>query len=179
MDALKIKYKNQICNIICQTNHFNDFLRQLEDKLKNNFFQKSNCLKAFFSFPFPLQSEQYISLYTLCDLYHTLIIGFEHNDDSKKMKLLEHCFYSGNTYKLNEDIVYVGDIEKDVYITTNSNLYVIGNVYGTIDMLFPEIELSASSFDNAKIRIFDSKYQNLTNILPCKVYYEDGKIKQS
>lgn len=179
MDALKIKFQNQTCNIICQTNHFYDFLRQLENKLKNNFFRQSDCLKAFFSFPFSLKEEEYTALYTLCDLYHTLIIGFNTNEEYKKMKLLEHCFYPGNTYHLQEDVVYVGDIEKDVYITTNANLYIIGEVKGTIDLLFPELEVSASSFTGTKIRIFDTKFHHLTKTAPCKVYYEDGKIKQS
>ncbi|MDD3049369.1 MAG: hypothetical protein PHQ89_05300 [Bacilli bacterium] len=179
MDALKIKYQNQTCNIICQTNHFNDFLCQLENKLKNNFFSKSDCLRAFFSFPFHLMNEQYLSLYTLCDLYHTIILGFNQKDEKCKMKLYEHCFYAGNTYYLKEETIYVGDIEADVYITTNANLYIIGNVEGTIDVLFPNLEVSGSSFDNAKIRIFDTKFHNVTNIAPCKVYYEDGKIKQS
>lgn len=179
MDALKLKYQNQTCNIICQTNHFYDFLRQLEDKLKNNFFQRGDYFRAFFSFPFPLQSEQYTQLYAICDLYHTLILGFNKYEDTSRMKLYEHCFYAGNTYQLKEEAVYVGDIDKDVYITTNANLYIIGNVLGKIDILYPELEISASGFVDAKIRIFDSKFQNLTNLAPCKVYYEDGKIKHS
>ncbi|NBK98173.1 MAG: hypothetical protein EOM50_09155 [Erysipelotrichia bacterium] len=181
MDALKIKYQNQICYMIAQTNHFDDFLKQLEIKLTSNFFLKSDCLQAFFSFPFSLQSEQYRALYTLCDQYHLLVLGFLNvkQDIEKKMCLYERCFYAGNTYNLTQDVVYVGDIEKDVYITSSANFYVIGNVYGTIDLLHSNQELSAYAFVDAKIRIFDSKFQNMTNNAPCKVYYEDGKIKQA
>lgn len=171
MDALKIKYQNQKCLIECTTAQFHVFLEELKEKLTNRFFYKEGYFEAFFSFPFDLSETQCSDLYTICNQNNTYIMGIEQSDKNSNSILLERCFFNGGEYYLDTECVYVGDIDKDVHITTSSNLYVIGKIKGIVDLLHEHCELSASSFECAKIRIFDSSFQNVTNCAPCKVYY--------
>lgn len=178
MASLKIKYQNQKCLIECISAEFDVFMNEFKEKLTNRFFFKEGYFEAFFSFPFPLEEIQLLELYALCNQNHTYIMGIESEEETHESILLEHCFFNGGEYRLEKDCVYVGDIDKDVHITTNKNLYVIGKAQGVIDLLYPECEMSASAFEEAKIRIFDSKFQNVTNCAPCKVYYENEEIRK-
>ncbi len=176
MDVLKIKYQNQLCSITALTADFNAFLSGLEEKLKLHFFQQKVQFHAFFSFPYELSKEELLSLYQICDHYHALIDGFSLPKKDASLKVMNHCFYAGNSYVLLEDTVYIGDIESDVDVSCACNLYVIGTVRGKIDLLFPQLNITAIAFDDARIRIYDTKFQNMTNFSTKSVYYDNGKL---
>lgn len=171
MASLKIKYHNQDITIYCLTSDFLEFLNELKNKLRNSFFHQEEGFKAYFSFYSPLTCDEILKLYELCEEYNTYIIGIDYKKETS-MILKQHCFYNGESYELHDNVVYIGDIEKDVYIKTGYNLYVVGQIKGKIDILFPNLEVSASALDGACIRIYDSKFHHLTKYVPCKVYYE-------
>lgn len=176
MASLKIKYHNQNITIYCLTNDFSIFIKELKDKLRNSFFHREEGFKAYFSFIYPLLSEHILQLYEVCDEYRIYIIGIDYKKETN-MILKKHCFYNGESYVLHNNVVYIGDIEKDVYIKTGYNLYVVGKIKGKIDVLFPHLEVSASSLEDACIRIYDSKFHHLTKYVPCKVYYGEEELK--
>ncbi len=174
MDSLKICYHNQVCTIKCLDNDFSLFIKQLQEKLQNRFFQTKDHFQAFFSFPFVLDEANMIALSEVCDRCSTLIMGIDmptHVDDEIKIK--QHSFYNGNHYCLHGSHVYIGSIDEDVSVVCDGDLYVIGEIRGQVDLLYSHSRLSASSLSSARIRIFDSSFQNLTNIAPCSVYYDD------
>lgn len=177
MDALKIKYHNQTCTIICLENDFTLFLEQLKQKLKNSFFHSKGYFQAFFSFPYTLNAKQLIDFVIVCDLCDTLIQGIQMPSFRVSCCILQSCFYNGNQYELHGEHIYIGNVESDVRIVCDHSLFVLGEVKGEIDLLYPEHKVSASSFHQARIRIFDSHFQNVTNPAPCCVYYDNEKIQ--
>ncbi len=175
MDALTIKYSKNKYTITCLTHDFKVFLYELESKLNNSFFQKGYFYTCF-SFSFTLTSKQLYDLYSLCELHNTLI---KEINDAKKIVQLAHkhdCFKAGGKYYVSQDLLYIGDVHKDVEVVSGANLYIIGEVYGTIDLLYSDLEVCSTSFVNAKVRIFDTVFQKTTINTPCKVYYKDELI---
>lgn len=177
MASLKLIYKNQKCRIECTNTLFPAFLLELEDKLKHSFFFKKGYFEAYFSFPFVLSDEECIDLFALCDQYHTYVMEIEPKESEEESLLLEHCFFNGEEYTLSKECIYIGDIDKNVHIISCASIYVVGEVKGIIDLLHKECEIHASSFKEARIRLFDSEFQSVTNCAPCKVYYENESIK--
>lgn len=177
MAILKIKFQNKKCRIECQEALFPAFLLELEEKLKCQFFYKNGYFEVYFSFPFKLNDAQCEQLFALCDMYHTYVMEIEHSIDHDESVLMEHCFHNGEIYTLTSECIYIGDIDKNVQIISNKSIFVVGKVKGIIDLLYKDCSINASSFEDARIRIFDSAFQNVTNNAPGKVYYENEKIK--
>lgn len=174
MDSLKICFHNQVCTIKCLDHDFSVFIKQLKEKLQNRFFHTKDHFQAFFSFPFILDEHKMITLSNVCDACSTLIMGIDMPTcTDEEVQVKQHCFYNGNRYCLHGTHVYIGNIEKDVHLVCDGDLYVIGEIRGEIDLLYSHLHISASSLSFARIRIFDSHFHNLTNISPCSVYYDD------
>lgn len=175
MDALTIKYQNNNYTVTCLTHNFKQFLYELDNKLKNSFFSKG-CFCTCFSFSYHLSAKQLYDLYMICDENNTMI---KEINDNKTMVQLAHkhdCFNVGETYYISKDMLYIGDIQQGVEIISGANLYIIGSMEGTIDLLYPHLEVCSHCFNEAKIRIFDTSYQKTTINAPCKVYYKDELI---
>lgn len=177
MASLKLRYQNQKCRIECTATLFPAFLLELEEKLKHSFFFKKGYFEAYFTFPFSLSDKECIDLFSLCDIYHTYVMEIETKEEEVESILLEHCFFNGEEYFLEKECIYIGDIDKNVHITSSESIFVVGEVRGVIDLLHKENEIHASSFKEARIRLFDSTFQTVTNTAPCKVYYENENIK--
>lgn len=177
MDASKITCSNKTYTITCLSYDMNLFIEEIKNKFNHSFYYEKGDFKTCFSFPFSLSLQQYQQLFQVCDAYHINVLGFHHKEEKRSMSLLQSCFYPGEKYELFEDTVYVGDIEEDIHISTGCHLYVVGQVRGKVDLLYQDLELSASSFLQAKVRIFDTTFQNVTKLSPCKVYYEEEEMK--
>lgn len=177
MASLKIRYKDQKCRIECTGAHFPAFLLEFENTLKSGFFTRKKNAELSFFFPFALGKEECLSLFRLCEQYNVYIMEINPISNNKEIEYLHHCFHNGETYYLHKECIYVGDIEKDVHLVSNHDIYVIGCMKGVLDLLYKDNTLIAASLKDARIRIFDSSFHNLTNCAPCKVYYEHEKIK--
>ena len=177
MASLKIRYQNKQCRIECTGALFPAFLLELEETLKSSFFKVKGYSEIYFSFPFQLSNQECLQLYALCENYHVYVMEIQPYHKMKQIQYLRNTFHNGEEYYLYEECIYVGNIEKDVRIITNHDLYIIGEVRGIIDVMHKTCCLYASSLQNCRIRIFDSEFHNLTKYAPCKVYYENEKIK--
>lgn len=177
MDASKVTCLNQTYTITCLCYDMEVFLEEIKSKFSHSFYHEKGVFETYFSFPFSLSMKHYQDLFAVCDAYHILVLGFHQEEKSQEMTLLQDCFYAGETYELHNDTVYVGDIEKDIHISAGCNLYVVGQIRGKVDLLYQDLEVGASSFSQAKVRIFDTSFQNVTKLAPCKVYYEEEEMK--
>ncbi len=174
MDALKIKYKDNRYKIVCHTYDFSLFLNELENRLKNDFF-KEHRFSACFSFPFSLDEKQLFDLYLICEYCDILIYELDCNFAYSQLKCEQQVFDPLGSYTIYQDSIYLGDIERGVQIQCAANLYVLGEVRGSIDLVYKHVSVKAASFNGAQIRGFDTAFHKTTNFSPSSVYYKDGQ----
>lgn len=149
-----------------------EFLVELEKRLRL-FHAQEKAFEAFFHLPM-LSYASLRALFQLCEETHILIKGL---DEIKQpiLQIKEGTLRSGQQLVLKQDTLWIGDIRKDSYVTTMGNLYVIGKVEGTIDVCYADCVVAASGFD-AKVRICDSRFHNVTSSAPQKAYYNDRQV---
>lgn len=130
---------------------------------------------AFFCLSFTPSSVNLMELFEICRNHGTLISGIRQpvKDKKKELNIIEKDLSGGQTYYFKEDVILLGNIEKDCYVVSEANLFVLGHVKGNVDMLFNDCILYAASLFEATIRIHVSPYQIMTNSASCKVYYKD------
>lgn len=174
MVQIKIKAVKKEYHVFAYFDNFYEFMNQLAKKLQK--CSEYTTFVAFFHLP-SLTDEQALILLDTCNKMNVLIKGINPSEDKHEIKIIKQNLIRGNTYQFHESVILLGSIEEDVYITSESSLYVIGDVQGTIDFTYENCKLYASYVD-ASIRICDSQFQNVTSFLPVEVYYEQCAVKQ-
>lgn len=174
MVQIKIKAIKKDYHVFAYFDDFYEFIKKLLGKLQK--CSEHTTFVAFFHLP-ELSDEQMMTLFYECNKINVLIKGINPQDEKNEIKIIKSNLTSGNMYQFKDPVLLLGSIEEDVYITTKSSLYVVGDIKGTIDFFYDDCKLYASFID-ARIRICDSQFQNVTSFLPVEVYYEQCTIKQ-
>lgn len=105
-----------------------------------------------------------------------VVQGIGERNMLSSMKIWDQPLYAGQSYDFEEDTLILGDIPNDTYITAHHNLYVVGELEGCIDLMHEDCECCCSSSNDAKIRIFDSSFQNLTFFTASRLYYKNHQV---
>lgn len=134
-----------------------------------------NKFKAFFNCK-DLNEIQFIELLKICNESNTVFLGFIKPKKEKTINIYNEKIYSGDCLKFYEDTLILQDIPFDCFIESSGNLYIIGKVKGKINLIYQDCKISASLYENAFIRIFDTNYQNTTNFACTTYYYLDKQL---
>lgn len=133
--------------------------------------------KAFFDCP-ECNENQLIQLLDICEKSSTLFLGFIHHPESAYVHVYHQKIYAGEEIVLNEDTMILQDIPKDCFIRCYGNLIVIGEIKGCIDLQYETCTCVGGSFNHARIRIFDSNFQEMTYFSSSCYYYKDYQINR-
>ena len=136
-----------------------------------------NKFKAFFDCN-ELEENELIDLLKICNESNTVFLGYKKENKEKNITIYNKKIYPGEQLIFYEDVLIIQDIPKDSYIECIGNLIVIGKVKGNIDLFYQDCKITASTFENARIRIFDSSHHHVTNFLCSVYYYENNEIKK-
>ena len=120
--------------------------------------------------------KQLIELLKVCEESHTLFLGFVSEKKEKNMKILNRKIYPGECLVFEDDMMILQDIPFDCYLECYGNLMVVGKIKGCIDFHYQDCRCIASSFQQARIRIFDSPFHKMTSFSSSVLYYENGQI---
>lgn len=123
-------------------------------------------------------TEQLIQLIDICEQIDTIFLGFIKKENQKSYKVYDKKIYSGDRLIIKEDIMIIQDIPHDCFIECYGNMIVLGKVKGRIDFYYASCQMIASSFHDARIRIFDSNIQIVTSFSNCLLYYKDNQVKK-
>ncbi|MDE6195730.1 MAG: hypothetical protein K2F55_02570 [Erysipelotrichaceae bacterium] len=176
MAEIKIKAHNQQYYIYCSYQSFHDFLKALEEKLQACTRGLTKMFEAIFCFDQPMKEQEIIQLFQYVNSKGALIKGLQLPKDTSPMRIIEEPLYSGQTYRFDQEVLILGSIPADTFVTSKESIYVIGDVSGNVDLLHEDCFLCASYFQQANIRICDSPYQNMTSFSPMKLYYKEAKV---
>ena len=137
--------------------------------------QRCSKFEAFFDCK-DLSESQLIELIDICEETNTLFLGFKEEKINQSYKIYDKKIYSGDRILIEEDVMILQDIPNDCFIECYGNLIVLGTVKGCIDLYHDSCRIIASSFRNARIRIFDSEFQIVTSFSNCILYYKNNQI---
>lgn len=176
MAGITIKALNN--QYICTTHFtdFNEFLIECEAKLKNCASKSEGFFKVFFHFEHSLNSEQLIRFFECTQRNRTIVLGLYDLPSKQPLRIWKTPLFAGQTYTFYEDTLLIGNILKDTHVNAHGNLYVLGDIEGFVDMIYPHCECYCSSLNDGNLRIFDTTYQNLTIFTPTKLYYKDHEV---
>lgn len=172
MVQIKVKGLMDGVHIYAEYDKEAEFLVEIEKRLKL-FHAHGKTIEAFFHLPF-LSSTGLKQLFHLCENNNVIITGMDEQQEHP-MQVKQGDLWSGQEITLDHDTIWIGDLHKESYLITKANLYVIGKVEGSIDACHKSCEIAASLFD-AKVRICDSSFHNVTSFAPGKVYYINRQV---
>lgn len=175
MVQIKIKGLNQTYHVIASFDDADEFFIQLEERLKACRRNPDRFFEAFFHVG-ELNGEQILRLFEVCKACHTLILGINYVPMNVKTIYLEEDLRGGEHYTFEDSLILMGNIRKQAYVTCKHNLYVLGAVRGSVDLLHANAMLCCGVLDG-NVRICDSHFQNMTSLAPCKVYYESRRLE--
>lgn len=137
--------------------------------------QRCSKFEAFFDCK-DCDESQLIQLLDICEQTNTIFRGFKKEGKNDSYQIYDKKIYPGETIFIDTDTMIFQDIPRDCFIECSANLVVMGTVKGRIDFYHASCRIIASSFHQARIRIFDSEIQIMTNFSNCILYYKNNQI---
>lgn len=167
-----------ICNDQIQ---FEKLLNELKSLLKKSFFKHKDYFpKAFFDFKSRILNEEELIALFQCLIETKCIIfgGFvkEPEKDDKKIKIIDGSIHGGEIVYIDEDTLITGSVKPGAIIYLKAKLYILEEVYGTIEGIHERAVIYSQFFKNATIRFFGKSIHNFTSFTMSVLYYKDNEI---
>lgn len=181
MSPLKLKSKQNIFTLVSQFDDWNDYIQECKDKLKIllneqiEYSDKNHYFHLYFSFNQSITEDQLIDLLNICELNHILFLGFGPIERKKQIQII-YKIYPGDDLEFYDPVLIMDHIGKDITIKAYDSITVNGIIQGTIDLVYSHCTCTSLGFKDAKIRIYDLPYQNLTNFSSSYVYYHNHEM---
>ncbi len=177
MVQIKIKAVNHTYTVCCTYDDFPSFLTMLKERLNACAKGHSGKFEAFFHMQEELSESQLLQLFACANETGTMILGFLNQANHRDLMIIEENLHSGQTYEFDREVLLLGSIQAEAFVSSSENIYCIGSVGGNIDLFHEDCRITASGFFQANIRICDSHYQNMTSFAPAQVYYKERKLQ--
>lgn len=152
-----------------------DVMREVcKEKLLACALRNGGKFEAFFDCK--LNEEELIELLKICESVHTIFLGVMNEQSTHPIQIFNHPIYSGESLIFENDVMLLQDIPKDCFLECHGNVIVLGCIKGCIDLVYQDCTMIASSLNHARIKIFDSEFQNMTHFSCTLLYYENSQI---
>lgn len=181
MYILVKNYNGRLIFICNDQISFEKLLNELKSLLKKSFFKHKDYFpKAFFDFKSRiLNEEEMIALFQcLIETKCILFGGFvkEPEKDDKKIKVIDGSIHGGEIVYIDEDTLITGSVNPGAIIYVKAKLYILEEVYGTIEGIHERAAIYSQFFKNATIRFFGKSIHNFTSFTMSVLYYKDNEI---
>lgn len=177
MVQIKVKAINHSYTVFCAYDDFQVFLTMLKERLNACAKSHNGKFEAFFHILNDVSEQELKDIIQSANEAHTVVLGLCHEEKKRDLMIVEQDLHSGQTYHFDEEILLLGSINADAFVTSSESMYCIGAVNGNVDLLHEDCTISASSFFQANIRICDARYQNVTSFSPAQVYYKERVVQ--
>lgn len=175
MVQIKIKGINKDYHVFVKFDDFDACLQELHHRLLQCSIFHTSALAVFFHLP-KINDAQFLAILQVCEQCHIIMKGCNVETEKPRIKILQKTLGNGEHYHFHEPILLLGTIEQQAYVVSEASLYVLGNMYGSVDLLHAHCQLYVSAMQG-NVRICDSRFQNLTSFSPAEVYYEHCTVK--
>lgn len=177
MVQIKIKAVNHTYTVCCFYDDFPSFLTMLRERLNTIAKGHSGSFEAFFHIQTELREKELLQLLQCANETGTIVLGLINQTNRRDLMIIEENLHSGQTYEFDREVLLLGSIQAEAFVSSSESIYCIGSVGGNIDLYHEDCRITASGFFQANIRICDSHYQNLTSFAPAQVYYKERKLQ--
>lgn len=177
MVQIKVKAINHSYTVLCSYDDFQVFLTMLKERLNACAKSHNGKFEAFFHILEDVSDQELAKIIQTANEANTIVLGLYHEEKKRDLMILEQDLHSGQTYTFDREILLLGSIGADAFVSSSESMYCIGAVNGNIDLLHDDCIISASSFFQANIRICDAKYQNVTSFSPAQIYYKERVVQ--
>lgn len=151
--------------------------KMIKQKLEDCMRHSNQHIPVFFDIS--TISESFAErLLLLCKEVGILCKGFIEPTTVSKLEIVERDIYCGQDHFYEHSVLILGDVWEDAKITCLQDVYVMGTVFGTIDVYDKHAKIGAARFQDAMLRICDTKFQKVTNLAGGILYYEQGLLKE-
>ncbi|MBM6929879.1 hypothetical protein H5999_02205 [[Clostridium] spiroforme] len=181
MYILVKNYNGRLIFICDDQIQFDRLLNELTSLLKKSFFKHKDFFpKAFFDFKSRIISEEDMLALFRCLIETKCIIfgGFvkEPKNEDKKIKVINGSIHGGEVLYIDEDTLITGAVNPGAIIYLKARLYILKEVYGTIEGIHETAQIYSKYFKNATIRFFGKSIHNFTSFTMSVLYYKDNEI---
>lgn len=181
MYILVKNYNGRLIFICDDQIQFDKLLNELKSLLEKSFFKHKDYFpKAFFDFKSRIINEEEMLALFQCLIETKCIIfgGFvkEPEKEDKKIKVIDGSIHGGEILYIDEDTLITGAVNPGAIIYLKSRLYVLKEVYGTIEGIHETAQVYSKYFKNATIRFFGKSIHNFTSFTMSVLYYKDNEI---
>lgn len=152
------------------------FFAQLKQKLEACAAHAGERFPVFFDVEGCLSEADYERIFHICETSGALCMGFD-QEQKDDLMIVETSLYPGKQYFYRDRVLLLQDVPKDCYVTCLKDVYVLGTIFGQVDVFDQDAKIAAGCFDHAQVRICDSCFQNMTNDAPLILYYQEGALK--
>lgn len=176
MVQIKVTAVNQAYTVTCAYDDFSSFLTMLKERLKACADSHSGHFEAFFHMQNELSAQELLDVMKCANEVGTIVLGFHQEKEKRELIVVEENLFSGQMYEFDQEVLLLGSIGAEAFVTSSESMYCIGTIGGNIDLMHEDCVICASGFFQANIRICDTHYQNMTSFSPAQVYYKERKL---
>ncbi|WP_249029856.1 hypothetical protein [Tannockella kyphosi] len=180
--CIKMKAKNNEYTFIMEENiSFSSLLNKFESLLDQSIFQDIVIYpQAFFDFQNRVVNNEEIEklVQLLLEKQVLLFGGIVGCDKSKRtVQVKEVDIHGGQSEVFYQETLLIGNVKPGAMIECCQDIYILGDMSGTIVSHNENIKVYCQSIKNGNIHINNSCLQNITSFEATKVYYQDNEIK--
>lgn len=174
MVSITIKGLKNGCHIYADYQDFQHFLYEFKQRLQQ--WNLKGTKEVFFHLP-NTQMNEVLLLLQLCNEHQLYVSAINETFTKESIEIIEGNLRDGECYCFDKDIIIFGNIEAGCEVKGKANLFVLGGLYGNVDLFYRDCVIYAGKVQ-ANIRICDSYYHNVTSSAPIKIYYKDAVLQK-
>ena len=146
---------------------------------KPMFYKDGHYSKAFFDFKGRKLSEMEFDYFfnLIMEKQSVLFCGMNVEfNENKTVEVVDGIIHNGQIIEKEGDVLFIGKINPGGYLKSSGNIYLLGQVEGSVIVTHPKSIISAQSLKNAMLQIYNVRKHDVTVSALSMFYYVDGKI---
>lgn len=150
---------------------------ELNEKLQIFKAQADRKIEVFLSADFHLSEDELKALFLLMYQNNCILVKIVNSEVKKRLAIIEDKLRSGQNYRYDTDVLFCADIPSGVFIElVNGDMYVMGEISGSVECHTPYQQVMAQSFNDAKIKIYDSPWVTMNTLVRSCCKYKQQNI---
>ena len=101
------------------------------------------------------------------------------NYEEQKIEVVESSLRAGQIMKFDNSVMVIGDVHDGATIIARNNIYVVGKLMGYAMVRSKKGKIVAATYQNAIIKIYDSKPIMISSKNGDLLTYDNGDVKRN
>lgn len=181
MAAITIKGREETLQItLSESDSFDCVITELRSKLITmQRLSQSTTWEAFFSIPSHYSEQELYRIFIEVADKQGIIAGFNQSSQQPVVSYAVHerDIRSGEHIDFTSTTIVFGDIHANAFVTCAGDLFVMGEIKGSVHLVTKPASLYAMRCFRANLQIFDEFRPDFTSFTPIHLY-DEHKLKE-